>query len=385
MPSWPSASFSSADGKPWLGLPRARRAITVALALALSLPLAHAERQTAPHKTILLVRTAGDDPVINRVRADLSGAGWRIMEIAGQDENQTRESLAALASELKATAALRVDATTGRIYLHIRRTWGKVDEVLRSEDGRVDGRILALRATEALRAHGLDIGPTPLPEEPNETGAPTQSEKRRVSRSPGPADRHGTAPGRAAAPTRAAEGPAASKQGLWFELAPTAVGSPGGLGYAVSGWIGARFELSRLWSVAATGIVPLWSRRVVESEGSARVATSLFGLGLERVWFRRPGGYWATGLGAAGLATVMQGRQAQAGYHVLTDTVVTVAADLYMRGGWRVLPDWTAFGALLGGVSCPEVEVGFGDRVVRTWGQPYGMLALGVEFRTLAW
>ena len=81
----------------------------------------------------------------------------------------------------------------------------------------------------------------------------------------------------------------------------------------------------------------------------------------------------------------MQGRQAQAGYHVVTDTVVTVAADLHMRGGWRVLPDWTAFGVLLGGVSYPEVEVGFGDRVVRTWGQPYGMLALGVEFRPLAW
>ena len=190
MPSWPSASSGSAESKPWPGPPRARCAVAVALALVLSLTLAHAREQTTSVKTILLVRTAGDDPVMNRVRADLKGAGWRVVEIAGQDENQARESPGALASELKATAALRVDATTGRIYLHIARNWGDVDEVLRSEDGHVDGRILALRATEALRAHGLDIGPTALPEEPNETDASTQSEARRVSGPPGPAARH---------------------------------------------------------------------------------------------------------------------------------------------------------------------------------------------------
>jgi hypothetical protein len=81
----------------------------------------------------------------------------------------------------------------------------------------------------------------------------------------------------------------------------------------------------------------------------------------------------------------MKGRQAHTGYRTATDTVITAAVHPYMRGGWRMLPDWTLFGVLLGGMSCPEVKVAFGDDVVGTWGKPYGMLALGMEFRPLAW
>jgi hypothetical protein len=343
----------------------------------LSLTVPHAEGQTAAHKTILLVRTSGDDPVMNRVRADLGGAGWRIIEVAGQDELESRESLAALASELKATAALRVDARLGQIYIHIGRTWGSVDEVLSSEDRQVDGRILALRATEALRAHGLDVGPTAAPGVERETGGPP--EKPRAPRPEKPARAAPTPP----APTR--PGAAVSKHGLWFELGPTAIGSPGGLGFGLSGWLGARLELSSFWSVAVTGIVPLWSRRVVEPEGSARVAPTFLGVGLEGAWIRRPRWYWATGLEAAGLVTIMQGRGAQTGYRAATDSVATAAVHLYMRSGWRLRPDWNVFGALVGGVSFPKVEVAFGDHVAKTWGQPYGMLALGMEFRPIAW
>jgi hypothetical protein len=376
---WPGASWRSAEGKPRLGLLGA-----VAFTLALTLPSAHAQTrgQPAPHKTILLVRTVGDDPAMNRVRADLSGAGWRIIEIVGQDENEARESLATLASELRATAALRIDTTTGQITLHIGRAWGSVDEVLRSEDGRVDGRILALRATEALRAHGLDVAPTALAD----TGNATQTETPAPLKPARPAADRGAAPRRArAAPRSAVESATAPKHGLWLELAPAAVGSPGGLGYDLGGWMGARLELSPLWSVAAAGIVPVWSRRVVEPEGTARVATSLLGVGLEGAWLRRQSCYWATGVAAAGLATVMQGRQAAAGYRTARDTVSAVAAELYARGGWRLEPDWTLFGAVLVGVSTPTVRVGFGDHIVRTWGQPYGALALGAAFRPLAW
>jgi hypothetical protein len=36
-------------------------------------------------------------------------------------------------------------------------------------------------------------------------------------------------------------------------------------------------------------------------------------------------------------------------------------------------------------VSYPEVRVKFVDHVAKTWGQPYGALAVGMEFRPFAW
>lgn len=392
MPTLPSALSSIAEATFWLGIAGHRWAVGILLALSLWLSPVHVGGQTAPDKTILLVRTAGDDPVMNRIRADLKGAGWRIVEVARWEGPEAPKSLEALATQLAVTAALRVDALVSQVEIHIGRSSGNIDEIVRGQDGQVDGRVLAWRTTEALRAHGLDIGPTAAPELRSETCGPVESQtskaqKPREAAASRPTANHRTAPAPAvAASTQPMQrSQTAWKEGLWLEMAPAATVSPGGMGYGVSGWVGARFELSAFWSVVSANLIPLQPRWVLESEGGAQVFTYLFAAGVEGAWLRRLRWYCATGLGAGGLLTVMQGVHAQTGYRTAADTVGTAAFHLYLRSGLHLESDWTLFSVLLGGMSLPEVKIGFGDRVVRTWGQPYLMLALGAGFQPIAW
>jgi hypothetical protein len=114
---------------------------------------------------------------------------------------------------------------------------------------------------------------------------------------------------------------------LWLQLGPAVIGSPGGLGVGVLGLLGARVELSPLWSVAGTGMIPFVAQSVVEAQGSARVETFDFGIGVEGKWLRRSTWFCASGLGMARLWTVAKGRAAQAGYVTATDTTSTTAAQ----------------------------------------------------------
>jgi hypothetical protein len=407
MPSLHSASSSHVDRGPWSRAHRARVGVAVAVTLLLNArhggtePASLADALTGDppeqrqsdsrglaSKTILLVRTAGDDAVMSHVRAELRAYGWRIIELGRQDGSVLRDSLATLASEQAAMAAVRVDPQVGQIEIHIGRTWGNVDEILRGEEeGPLDGRLLALRATEALRAHGLDLGPTAAPASRNANSNAATGPAPRDAEPPRPAAvrRENRVPNVPAPKQQASETLPASTKGLWLQLAPAAIGSPGGLGLGLAGWVGARLELSTWWSIAVMGLVPITSHAVTEDQGSARVASSAIGIAVEGALLRRSFGSVAAGLGAAELFTMTQGQQAQPGYSTASDPVNTMAVHTYLRVGLRLGPNWNLFGTLLGGMSFPEVSIAFTDRVVRTWGQPYAMLALGMEARTVGW
>jgi hypothetical protein len=331
-----------------------------------------------------LIRTPGDEAVVCRVRVDLRAFGWRIIEVPIQDTATPHESLAQWASEYSAVAALRVDAALGQIEIHIERPWGNVYEILRNEDGPIDAQILALRTTEALRAHGLDSGPAAARVAQDQTSSPAPNQgvrstavSRSLVRAQALSTTTQTKPGNRAETT--------VQKGLWLQLAPATTASPGGLGIGFAALLGARFEISPRWSVAANGLVPLTSRLASAPEGSAHVATSLVGFAVEGTWLRHSHWFCTSGLGLALLWTVAEGWDAQTGYAKTYDTTSTTAPQFHLRTGLQLSRDWSAFGMLLGGVSFPEVRVLFADHEARTWGQPYTILSLGVELRTITW
>lgn len=402
MPSSPNASSRRHDGKCSRGAPRCRIAsalvVVFTLHIGLRAPVAAATTSETKEpqgtsntetdsEVILIVRTAGDDAVVNRVRADLHAFGWRVIEIPVEDAGAPQEPLTRLASDHAAAAALRVDAALGHMELYVRQGWGNIHEILRSEDGQLDGQVLALRATEALRAHGLRFGPAAGRSARDETSAPTahQAPTDSEASSSGAVTRPVPAPTDVATVRPHANEAPRFTRGLWVLAAPTAGASPGGMGVGLGILLGARLELTSLWSMAVAGLVPLSSPSVAAAQGSARVATSSLGVTIERMWLQDPTWYCASGLGLGLLWTTAEGRNAETGYATASDTTRTASAQVQVRAGWRLATGWTAFAALAGGTSIPEVEVAFADRVAVTWGQPFLLLSLGAEVRTITW
>lgn len=342
----------------------------------------------APHarRSILLVRTRGDDAVMQRVRAELLAHGWRIIELQLDRSTMGQGELGRLAAEQVATAAVRIDAAMGQIDIHIARSWGNIDETLQSEGEAIDDQVLAFRTTEALRAHGLVESSTAEPSS-NDAVQP-------IADIPKPPGDGGTSPATKSAvgSTRAMDIEAAQSrrapirvtravatQQLWLELAPAFAASPGGLGANVMGWAGVRYAFLPSVSAMAFGAMPMHSHEVVESEGRATVSTYLLGGSFELEWVRRAYGSAAAGIGATLLLTDMLGAP-QAGYRGTSDRVTSAGPHVYARLDLALAPRWRIFATPLVGMSIPEVRVAFEQRVVRSWGQPWALLALGVEF-----
>jgi hypothetical protein len=107
---------------------------------------------------VLIVRVARDAAVVARIRAELEANDWNVREI-GPDPASARGSLSALATSSRARAVLRMQPERGAIELWVS---GEGDaagsgEVLVVPRGERDDALLALRATEALRARGLRL------------------------------------------------------------------------------------------------------------------------------------------------------------------------------------------------------------------------------------
>jgi hypothetical protein len=370
-----------------LGLLVANPGSTLAQASGASPEQGPARNVPASSRPILLVRTAGDSEVMDPVRLELLAYGWRVIEVPA-DEAMLVGSLAEAVSGRHVTAAVRVDVEKGQIEIHIARSWGNVQETLRSEGGKVESQILALRVTEALRAHGLDLGPaidqvrdaTPRHANapPPKADSPTPATPRTDAE---PAAKHAAA---ATAPAHEPTRPMASSRGIWLELAPSILASPGGFGLDIAGLVGLRLELSSLWSLSAIGTVPFGSHAVNESEGSATATLAVVGGAAELVWLRRPSGSAALGLGASAVVMSMRGT-GNSGYQGARDTVLTQAPQGYLRFAGAQYPNWHFFGVLIVGVAVPTASLRFAEREVRTWGAPFFVLGCGGEFRALNW
>jgi hypothetical protein len=334
-------------------------------------------RETAKEKpgVVLIVRRPGDDRVVARVRAELASSGWPSVELTPEPRD-AQTSLARLSALVSAAAAVRVHADAGAIEVWVAPPPGSPPsgvDTISAGGAHPDDRVLALRATEALRARGLRLERRPA-EEP----APEPS--------PAPVE----APPPKAPPARARETavPAApptpfGPRGLWLELAPGAALGPGGLTPALDAWTSIRFDRST-WSAGALLLIPITDRRLAAAEGSAQLSLFMTGAFADVALLR--GGVQLNAGAGVGMAISRMKGTARPTYQSADDTVWVAApfarasAQIEMGYGWRL----TA-GAMLG-TSLPQISVYFVDREVATWGKPYFFVGtLGVAAPLLTW
>jgi hypothetical protein len=349
-----------------------------------STPGASEERE----RVILLVRTANDDGVMNRVRAELGASAWRILELR-LDERLGKISLGKLSAQQQARAAVRFSAAEARVELWVARASGNVEETLDASAERDDDAVVALRISEALRARGLSFGPEAKRESEPESAA--HEERRRAESEPSQARRETT---RRAAPeganARAAPREASPREStaegasneLWLEFASALSGGPGGLGVSFDVWGSARLDFGARWACSLLGVIPVVPPELQGAEGSARVARYLLGTSAEGTWLRTRAIRLGGGLGVWGSRTEMRGSGAS-GYVGGSDSVFALGPLARLVARARITEGLWLSASGLGGLSFPEVSVKFADRTAGRWGRPLLLFTLGFELRTV--
>ena len=101
---------------------------------------------------IVLVRSAGDDGVMMRLRADLRESGWRILEVR-DDERFAAAPLGGVAEREGASAAVRIDTRRDAIELWVSRPDGPVEDTVASTEPLSD-QVLALRGRGSTNLAG---------------------------------------------------------------------------------------------------------------------------------------------------------------------------------------------------------------------------------------
>jgi hypothetical protein len=126
------------------------------LCLLAALPAAAAAQDG--QGTVVIVRVHHDAAVIARIRAELEANDWRVREL-GPDANSARAPLASLVIAANARAALRMQPERSAIELWVASEGDAAasGEVVALPSDERDEALLAVRATEALRARGLRL------------------------------------------------------------------------------------------------------------------------------------------------------------------------------------------------------------------------------------
>jgi hypothetical protein len=400
----------------------------LALGLIVQLAPARAQapggREAEKRSSVLLVRTRGDERVVLHLRAELEPGAWRIAEVGPGAELDTRP-LSELAAEHSAAAALRVQAELAQVELWIARG-------PRSESGTLErlaaggahpgDRVLALRVAEVLRARvlrpepgsatGAASGAQPAPSEQageapaaqgqttgdqpksapaaaardaeSEAGTEPESEAESEPEPESEAEPEAEAEAETEPESEAESAPRVPLRGprLWLEVAPALAVSPGDLGPALDLLASVRVQWSDAVSIAALGILPLWSERIEEPEGSARVSTIMLGGAFD---LHASAGAWefGAGVGVAALISQMSGEAAPPldGFEETERTVAPLArvsAHLPLGAGIR------ASARVAVGFSVPELSVEFESvgsvrREAARWGRPFVLGTLGIE------
>jgi hypothetical protein len=318
-------------------------------------------------RVILLVRTPGDDGVMTRLRADLLGSAWRIVEIR-LDERFEPGPLGISAERERASAAVRIDTRRGTIELWVQRPEGPVEETIATPTDQRSEQVLALRVAEALRARGILLsGPTRRGREqaPRPIAAPTAA-----------------APGKNESKSSASAHDRSDRAWLWFELGAGLALSPGGLEPLPLAEAGARLEFAERWSFSLNALVPVSHQTVTAAEGEAEVSTWLAGGALDFEWSRLPFGGLRSGIGAALAVTRMSGKASPdfaSSEDVVTTFVPLARSSFYVDLGRR----FRLRSGLAVGTTLPEVRVAFGSRDVASWGKPFLVMSLVLEMTPL--
>ena len=325
--------------------------------------IAQSAQSASTTGTLVIVRTARDASIVTRVRTELAGSAFEIVEIdAGP--GTARAALEQIAAEYGASAVMRVRSEPASVEVWSRSVasdaQGTIDLVTVPDGETHEDEVLALRAVETLRARSLTLAPAP---------------SARAAQKPEPVA--STAQPAAETDVPEPDEPAPITPQLWLELAPAIVLSPSELGPQLGGLLGARAQLSSLVSMAGFAFVPLWREDLEAVEGSAHVATWLLGAAIDAQLRTRP---WQLS-GGAGIASVLTQMSGSASAPFEGDDVLKTSAAPFLHGSLQLELGASVRACLraLIGFAAPAVVVRFEDRDIASWGRPFALLSLGVE------
>jgi hypothetical protein len=361
-------------------LVRAACGLTVVLAVgsAWSATSSVAYAQTQKRTAIALVSGGGGPEVAARLRAELSGIGWRVIDV----EPGREVALAKIARRAGTIAVVRVSREGDGIEVWVgpvvaaEATSEWIDVQPASPSTAV------VRAVEALRARFLELGIEPEPQaasdaDPAPDEAPPASEH--ASRPPAAPPASQRAPASSMQPSQKVPEPnPISTPPLWLRAQAAALYSSGGLGLTPEIALGGQLSLYRTWSVGAELWFPPLTTEVEGDAGSARVRVLFAALSSEYRWLTGP---LAAGLGAGVAVTRLDFEGAPAtDYEAREADVVAwlpfARALLSLRISRRLLVRFDA----AAGPSFPRVELQFAGEKLADWGRPLVFGGLGLEW-----
>jgi hypothetical protein len=327
---------------------RPRHGIAGLFALALLFLATTARSEGEP---ILRVRSS-NVALDERLSAELATLGLPVEEVDSPDPDVPLDQIARARG---ARAAVRVLEREGTIELWVvpRRAGAAPVHQNVAMDPRRGWNLAAVSAMEILRAGLLEVrDPSVVPPEP------VQRTVEEVA-SPGP-------PPTPRAPV------------LWAHAAAGAEFSPGGLG--ASGEVLGELRLEPLpwFDVAAFGAFTPAVAHVSGAEGVASARHALVGAVADAR--ARIGGLTAS-IGAGGVVATfwMTGEAVSQGYAAQSASTVTAGPLLRVSGSLDVTPALRLRAEVGGGVTMPHAVVRFAGRQVADWGQPFGLVTLGLE------
>jgi hypothetical protein len=362
----------------------AARALAFLIAITLS-ATAHAQ----PSRSILLLRTPGDEATIARLELEFGGGAFQIIE-QKPGQRPPGETLGVAAERERVDAAVRVDAARGTVALWVRKADGFVEETFTAAGEPSASQVLAIRVAESLRARGLLLPPAADPDPaPTETPPAATSETPRPAAAPQPVTPRSaasTAPvpiareADADSETASLTAPARPRSRFALDLGPGVALSPGGLGPLAVVELGVRVRLTHDLGLSLLGVVPLTRQSFAGDEGDADVTSYIVGSAFELEWARWWFGSIRSGAGGGASITRMSGRAAS-GFEGGDDTVAAFTPLALSSFQLGLSGSFDLRTAVVVGATLPEVQMAFGDREVASWGRPFVVATLGLEAR----
>jgi hypothetical protein len=426
------------------------------LIVALSAFSAGALRASAQDNigTVLIVRVPKDGAVVARIRAELEANDFWVREV-GPDSSSARAPLPLLAANANARAALRMHPTRAAIELWVASEGGASGggEVVRLPGDDHDDALLAVRATEAMRARGLRLpkrsetaaavgggaviaGGTPstTTSDPNAARpeAATANERADAERARRQAEERAAAERAAAEAQRQAEAEKQEAQHqaeaqreaetraeaereaeeereaeaqrqaereaeeseteqlarsderpslLFIEVGPAIGLSPRRSNFSVAAFANVRVQPSASWSISGFAFLPFLGGDVeYKPAGDANLRTFIFG-GMFDLHAAVSGIDLSAGAGTALLITRMRADAADPNYesHQIPDEIT---GALLVRAGvhFSVAPHIRLGARVLFGLAVPQLELKVDDQVAATWGRPFALGVISVDF-----
>jgi hypothetical protein len=309
------------------------------------------------------------------VRAELEALGFHAILVDPSDATATRASLEEAARKVSAIAAIRGVPSQGGVEVWIAdRVTGKtVLRQVRIEPDPLHPDVtdpesaLALRVVELLRASMLE---TTLPARP----------AGEIPNTPEITEKLGVPPLAVPVPTPTPTSPPPTT--LRFSLAPAVLLSPGGFGPSVSADVTVAWMPSEHVGVMAFGDFPITKRTITRAAGSADLSVVLVGAGLRALFTTRASTWTPTAdLGITAVVMSSSSSSAAQGFDNRNPAAAATAAP-FIRFGVAFAPTTVLRirADVLAGVVSQGVTIQFGNQAAATWGQPFVLPSLGVDF-----